>query len=231
MPLPANIRLIGTSHIAQESIEEIKKTLQELQPEIVALELDAQRAMALLEERKRKVSLRDILKIGWRGFIFAKIGQYVQEKLGEKVGVSPGADMKSAFLWAKKNQKNIALIDQPITITLKRFSQTLTWKEKFRFVGDLFKGLFFGKQQLRKLGLGSFNLKKVPAKDLIEKMMLQVKENYPSVYKVLVEERNRFMVRQVVKLLRENPGKKIVVVVGAGHLQGMQELLKKVEVV
>ena len=230
MPFP--ITLIGTSHIAEESIKEIKKTLEDLQPDIVAVELDAQRAASLLqEEKKRKLSFHDIFHIGLRGFLFAKIGQYVQEKLGEKVGVSPGSEMKTALLWAQKNKKEVALIDQSLQVTLKRFSKVLTWKEKFRFVGDFLRGMLFSKKQFQRLGLDKMNLKKVPSQELIKKMMGEVKERYPSIYTVLVEERNKYMVKQLVRLLRQHTGKKIVAIVGAGHKEGMEELLKKVEVV
>ncbi|MBI2666740.1 TraB/GumN family protein, partial [Candidatus Woesearchaeota archaeon] len=222
------ITLIGTSHISEESIKEIKSTLEGLQPDIVAVELDAQRAASLLSEEKRKISMGDAFHIGLRGYLFAKIGQYVQEKLGEKVGVSPGAEMKTALLWAKKNKKEVALIDQPIQITLKKFSQNLGWKEKFRFVGDFFLGIFAGKKQLKKWNISSIDLRKVPTQELIHEMMHQMKSRYPSLYKVLVEERNRYMVKQLVKLLREKQGKKIVAVIGAGHKKGMEELLKKV---
>ena len=47
----------------------------------------------------------------------------------------------------------------------------------------------------------------------------------------LVEERNKYMVRQLVRLMKEYPGKKILAVVGAGHEKGMRELLLKVDVV
>ena len=229
MPFP--ITLIGTSHIAEESIKKIKKTLEDLQPDIIAVELDSHRAAALLEEKKRKLSVHDIFHIGLRGFLFAKIGQYVQEKLGEKVGIAPGSEMKTALLWAQKNKKEVALIDQPLQVTLKRFSKALTWKEKFRFVGDFLRGILFSKKQLQRLGLDKINLKKVPSQELIKKMMEEVKERYPSIYTVLVEERNKYMVKQLVRLLRQHTGKKIVAIVGAGHKEGMEELLKKVEVV
>ena len=54
---------------------------------------------------------------------------------------------------------------------------------------------------------------------------------YPSIYNVLVEERNRYMIKKLIKLLRENPDQKILVIVGAGHEEGMKELLLKVDVV
>ena len=37
------IKIIGTSHISKQSVSEIKKAMIEFKPDIVAIELDAQR--------------------------------------------------------------------------------------------------------------------------------------------------------------------------------------------
>ncbi len=226
-----SVHIIGTSHIAQESINEIKKAFSELKPDVVAVELDAGRAQGLMSGVKARVSLANIAQIGVKGYLFAKIGQIVQQKLGQSIGISPGTEMKTAMELAKKEHLKIALIDQPIQKTLRNFSKELTWKEKFRFLGDVFKGLLFPKRQMRKIGLDHLDLSKVPEGKLITLMMTQLKDRYPSIYKTLVEDRNKYMVKQIIKLLRENPDKKILVVVGAGHKEGMEELLLKVDVV
>ena len=226
-----NLKIIGTSHIAKESVGEIRDAVSSWKPDIVAVELDLQRASALMTEEKSKVSLTMILKIGVKGYVFAKIGQFVQQKLGKFVGVSPGSEMKTALELARKEKLEVAFIDQPIQITLKKFSKYLTWKEKFRFVYDILKGLLFPKKQIKAFGFEKFDLSKVPEKEVINKMMKMMKKTYPNVYRALVSDRNKYMVKNIVKLLRKNPGKKILVVVGAGHQEGMEELLLKVEVV
>lgn len=226
-----NVYIIGTSHIARQSIREITNYITEEKPDVIALELDSSRASALLQQQKNKVSLAQIGQIGLKGYLFVKIGQYVQQKLGKMVGVSPGAEMKTALLLARKHQKEVAFIDQPLPVTLKNFSKALSWKEKWRFLADLLQGLLFPQKQLKEFGLAKFDLKKVPEKEVIQKMVGQLRERYPNVYKTLVEERNKYMVRQLVKLLRLHPGRKILAVVGAGHQEGMEELLLKVDVV
>ncbi len=226
-----SVHIIGTSHISKQSVREIKEAISLQKPDIVAVELDAERAYVLLNGEKTKLSLKDILHIGVKGFIFAKIGQILQQKLGKMVGVSPGTEMKTALEEAQKNKIPIALIDQPIKVTLKNFSKKLTWREKFRFLGDIIKGVLFPKRQLKEAGLEDFDLTKVPEKKLIAVMMKQLKERYPNVYKTLVEDRNQYMVKKIIKLLRENSEKKILVVVGAGHKEGMEELLLKVDVI
>jgi pheromone shutdown-related protein TraB len=216
--------LIGTSHIAQQSIQQIKQTIIELKPDIVALELDPQRFQALLTNQKSRVHLADIRRIGFKGFLFAVIGAYLQKKLGKMVGISPGSEMLTAIKLAKKHQIPLALIDQDITLTLQRFSQTLTWKERFHFVADIFKGLFFRKKQLKKIGY--LDLTKVPPKEVVKKLINEMKQRYPNIYKVLVEERNKVMIRNLRYLFKENPDKKIMTVVGAGHEDAIKKAFK-----
>ncbi|MBT3836037.1 hypothetical protein HOD05_02090 [Candidatus Woesearchaeota archaeon] len=226
-----NLTILGTSHIAKQSVNEIKNFIETHKPDVVAVELDLQRAAALMQEQKNKVSIADILQIGLKGYIFVKIGQIVQEKLGKMVGVAPGSDMKTAMNLARKEKLDLAFIDQPIRITLKNFSKKLTWRERFRFLGEMIKGLLFPKKQMRDMGLNNFDLSKVPAEEVIEKLVGQMKKKYPSVYKTLISDRNKYMVRALVKLMRKHPDKKILAVVGAGHKKGMEALLLKVDVV
>jgi len=225
-----HLKIIGTSHIAAQSIEEITRAVQEFQPDIIAVELDHQRAVALMQEQKSKMSIRDITKIGIRGYAFVKIGHYVQQKLGKAVGVAPGSEMKAALQLAHKNNLKAVLIDQPINKTLKNFSKELTWKEKGTFIMDLLKGLFTPKKQIKKYGMEEFDLRTVPDQKVILKLIDQMKKQYPSIYKTLIADRDKYMVKQLVKLIRENPEKKILAVVGAGHKEGMEKLLLKVDV-
>ena len=216
-----NLILVGTSHISPESISEVKKIIAEKKPGFVAVELDKGRFQGLMESKgkRKRVSFQELKKLGVSGFLFSLFGAYIEEKLGKVVGTKPGAEMKAAIHEAAKVQAKILLIDQEISITIKRLFKTLTWKEKFRFVGDVFSGL---------LGFGEkveFDLRKVPKGELIEKLIDQVKDRYPSVYKVLIEERNVFMAKKLRHYMLTFPEQTIVAVIGAGHQKGMYEAL------
>lgn len=223
-------KIVGTSHISRESVAEIEQAIIDFEPQIVAIELDIKRAIALTSNKKAKSNFRDIFKIGVKAFIFVKVGQYVQQKLGKMVGVIPGSEMKAAMFLAKKKKLKIALIDQPIDITLKKLSKAFTWREKWNFIKDIFRGIFFRKKQLEKLGLDEgevLDLTKVPSEKLIKKLLKSMKRNYPSIYEVILEGRNRYMVKALININKKNPGEKILVVVGAAHKNGMDKLLSK----
>lgn len=219
-----NVTLIGTSHIARQSVKEVKEYIEKEKPDIVAVELDAKRLPALFAKKRERMPLSAIFKIGMKGYLFSVLGAWAERKLGELVGMKPGAEMKQALILAKKHKLKIALIDQDIERTLKRLSQQLTWKEKWRFVEDVIKGLVFRKP------LVEFDLRTVPESEVITKMVNHVKKRYPNIYNVLIKERNKVMVKNLVTISRKNPDKRIVAVIGAGHKEDVQKDLNKIDV-
>jgi len=222
-----NLILIGTSHIAKQSMHEVTSAIETEKPEIIAIELDKRRYYALTHNIKRKVSLLDIKVIGLKGFLFNIIGAWIEKKLGKMVGVEPGSEMMTAINLAKKHNIKIELIDQDIELTLQRISKELTWKERLNFVIDILKGIFLRKSELRKLGITNIDLTRVPSKSLIKKLTKIMKERYPGLYRVLVEERNNVMAANLKKIMEDFPDKKIVAVIGAGHEDELMDLIKE----
>ena len=222
-----NLTIIGTSHIAKQSLKEVEDAINRIKPEYIAIELDKKRYYALTSGEKRKLRLSDIWRIGFKGYLFNVIGAWVERKLGNLVGVSPGSEMIKAINLAKLHNSKVALIDQDIEITLKRFSKAMPFKEKWNLFVDILKGIFFGKRELKKMGINNIDLTKVPSKSLIKKLMQKVKDRYPSVYRVLIEERNHVLANNLRYLMQTHPESKIVAVIGAGHEEDVMKLIKK----
>ena len=215
-----NLTILGTSHIAKQSLRQVKRAIIEGKPKIVALELDRKRLAALLEKEPPKARIRDIKRIGIKGFLFSLIGAWAEKKLGKETGVSPGSEMKLAYEIARKKDAKIMLIDQDIEVTLRKISRRLTWKEKWRFVVDVFKAVVLRKREV------IFDLRKVPSAKVIKKLTSKVKERYPNVYSVLVEERNAIMAKNIAKLCIDYPDEKILAIIGAGHEKEIMEMVK-----
>jgi pheromone shutdown-related protein TraB len=214
-----NLNIIGTSHVAIQSIKEVEQVILDIKPNIVAIELDPKRFQSLIHKKKTKLRLRDIQKVGFKGFLFNALGAWIENKLGKSVGILPGSEMKKAVETAYKIKADLALIDQDIEITLKKLSQTLTWKEKFRFLIDILKSLF-AKNKIK------FDLTKVPDEKTIKMLTNQVRKRYPSFYKVLIKDRNFFMAKALYNLMIKDTNKKIVAVVGAGHEKDLISIIK-----
>jgi pheromone shutdown-related protein TraB len=217
-----NITIIGTSHIAKSSIEQVKTTIEVQKPDIVAIELDKGRAHSLMSDERSSVSWHSISRIGLKGYLFAKLGHWVEHKLGKVVGVAPGSEMKQAILSARMAKAQLALIDQPIQRTLARFSKAFSWREKLQLIWDILSAPF-KKKRIR------FDLRKVPSHKLIDEMLREVEFKYPNIYRVLITERNEVMARRLYAMSALNPDRKILAIIGAGHVRGILKLLKQKE--
>lgn len=204
-----NLIIIGTSHISPESVKSVESLILDKKPAVVAIELDKGRFLGLMAGEKSKIGLKEIKRIGIKGYLFAKLGQWIEKKLGSRIGVSPGDEMIKAAKTAEAIKSKIALIDQPIEATLKKFSKRITWKEKLRFIWDLLTGWFRNDMKIK------VDLKKVPEENVIEQMIDIVRRRYPNVYDVLIAERNVIMAKHLNKLMQNYNS--VIAVIGAGH--------------
>lgn len=217
--------LVGTSHVAKESVNEINIVLENENYDIeaVAIELDIDRLQSILSKKKQKENFFEIIKqIGVFGYLFAKLASSMQKKVGQNLGIEPGVDMKTAYLKAREKKLPTALIDIPIYITLRKLSSIPFFKKM-----EMFFKLFtvgFNKKNRKKM---IFDVNGgVPSQKKIDQMLDVVKNEVPLFYNILIEDRNRYMVNKLLKI-KENHQGKILVVVGAGHISGMVEILKK----
>ena len=218
-----NVKIIGSSHIAKQSKEEIKRYILEEKPDIVALELDMTRFRNLFR-KSRKLRLKDFRGMGLFGGLFGFIGSHLQKKLGSRVGMKPGVDMKTAALAAKKIKARIFLIDRNLRVTLHRLSTGMSGWEKAKLVGYI---IFGGFSKENRKWMKKIDLTKVPADELIVKLTKQLKKKFPKLYKILVKERNEIMAKNLKFIHKKYPDKKIVAVVGAAHTKDIEKLLRR----
>ncbi|MBI4155037.1 TraB/GumN family protein [Candidatus Woesearchaeota archaeon] len=214
-----NLIIIGTSHISPESIKEVQNTITKEYPDLIALELDPLRFKSLIATKTSKLRIRDIFKIGLKGFIINLIGAWIEKKLGKIVNTKPGDEMRAAIKLAKENNIKIALIDQDIRITLKKLSKRITWKEKLNLLKEILKALFKRKRKL------PFDITKVPPQKIIANLTKKIKKNYPSIYLTLIEERNYILAKNLYNIMKHH--NKIIAVIGAGHEKEVLEIIIK----
>ena len=209
---PGEVIIIGTSHISRKSVDEVTREILKQKPDVVALELDMHRAHALVT-KPRSPGLKDIRRMGARGFLLAWLGYWLQQRLGKIAGIAPGSEMRAAMKAARQTGARLAFIDQDISLTMKRLSRELKWKERFKIV----LGLFFGKKL--KIDVEQ------PSSQSVRQIIAYLKKHYPALHRVLIEERNRYMAIRLAEISKS--GMSVIAVVGRGHKDGLERLLKK----
>ncbi len=220
------IILLGTAHVSKKSRELVEKTIEEEKPDIVGIELDKGRYKALKSgEKFEQLNIIELIKSGqaWV-FLINIILKNFQRQVGKQLGEKPGSEMIAALNAAEEKKLRVALLDRDVKITLKRAFSFLTLGEKIRFVTDTFVGLFSKDEKNR---ISEELVEKLKEKDTLNALMQKMGHEYPTIKKVLVDERDQYIAHNISKL----PGKKILAVLGAGHLEGVESSIgKKVDI-
>lgn len=213
------IVLVGTAHVSKKSVELVKETIQREKPDAVGVELCKQRLEQLRHEKKWKET--DVLKIIKTGrvylFLINLLLSNMQRKFGKAVGIKPGSEMLAAVQAAEKKHIPVVLLDRDIKVTMKRAFALMGILEKLKFFTSLFFG-FFSKESER---ITSREIEELKKKDMMTKLMEELSKEVPNMKKVLVDERDEFIAQQILG----SKAKKIVAVVGIGHIEGIKRHL------
>jgi len=211
-----NLRILGTAHVATASVEAVRHHIAEYQPDIVAVELCKSRHDALTSDRRLdKEGLLKVVKEGKAPLVLIQsLLAAEQRKLGLDEGQQPGAELIAAVEEAKAAGLEVALVDRDIQVTLRRAWKNMRFIEKFRVLKSL---------------LGQDDGEEVPDvntllddSDLLSSLMEELRGFSPGAGKVLIDERDEYLATKISAL---NSDKKVLAVVGAGHLAGIEEYL------
>ena len=84
-PQPSQIIIVGTAHVSEKSVNEVKDTIEREKPDIVAVELCKSRYDSLKGEVKdSEIPIKDILRGGKiYYFLVHLLLAYVQKKIGD----------------------------------------------------------------------------------------------------------------------------------------------------
>ncbi len=218
-----NIILVGTAHISKDSVKEVKEVIEKYKPDIVAVELCKRRYDAITKKDKwENTPVTQLLKSNNSYLMLAQTFlSSIQRKLGKEYGVEPGSEMIAAMNEAEKYGLEVALIDRDISITLKRAWRKMGIREKFRLSWEFLKAIVgFGEEELEEL-----DLEKLMDQDVISTLMEEFGKIAPSATNVLIHERDKYISQKILN--ESKKGKKVVAVVGAGHIKGIKKHLEK----
>ncbi|WP_435156151.1 TraB/GumN family protein [Haladaptatus sp. DFWS20] len=137
-----SVRVVGTAHVSEKSVERVEEAIEAEQPDTVAVELDEGRYKQMQGEVADDLEPSDLLH-GNTVFQFLAYWMlsYVQARMGDEFDIKPGADMKAAIEVAKRTGSDVALVDRDIQMTIQRFWARMTFREKMRMVGSLALGV------------------------------------------------------------------------------------------
>ena len=219
------LTIIGTAHVSEESVNEVKDAIYEQQPDVVAIELDRGRYTRLKNEMAGievddTISVTQIIKENKVGLFFTTtLLGYFQSKVGADVDVKPGSEMIGAIEASEDLGIPIALIDREIGTTLQRALNKMGFVEKAKFLYGLIASVFgFGDEE-------DVDIEELKNPDNLDELMEMFKDEAPSVHEVLVHERDAYLAAKIMRLPQDH----VIAVVGAGHKPGIEKYLDNPE--
>jgi pheromone shutdown-related protein TraB len=207
------IILVGTAHVSRDSVEEVRRAIQEETPDRVCVELDEGRLTSMSQGASwQNLNIGKVIREG-KGFLLMAnlVLSSFQRRLGRDLGVKPGEEMLAAVEASRELGVPFSLCDRAIQVTLRRaWGRTGLWG-KLKMLSAMIASVFTNEK------LTAEDIEKLKEKDVLQSMMEELSGFLPAAKAVLIDERDTYLAARILQA----EGKKIVAVVGAGHLPGI----------
>ena len=221
--------VLGTAHVSRSSMEAVDALLAHEHFDAVAVELCESRAQSMRDpEAFKQMDLFKVIREGKAGMVAASLVlSTFQKRLADQSGIQPGAEMKAAMDGAAERNLPLWLIDREVGTTLKRAWRSVGFWQRFGLLGGLLASVFEREE------IAQVEIEKLKQGDLLESAFSEFASESKPLYESLIGERDAFMAArlrqeaaQSVPIDPATPGRRVLVVIGAGHLKGLCTLLR-----
>ena len=213
------IILVGTAHVSQNSVEEVKNIIETESPDRVCIELDDGRMKSKTDKKSyENMDIRKVIREGRGFFLLANTAlASFQRRMGAQTGTKPGEEILGAAEIAKEAGIPVSLCDRDIQTTFKRaWAKSSLWN-KCKLLATLISAAFSNEE------ITPEELEQLKNQDTLQTLMQEMAKELPMVKEVLIDERDQYLGRSIF----EAPGKKKVAVIGAGHTNGVISTIEK----
>uniref|UniRef100_A0A646QG71 TraB domain-containing protein n=1 Tax=Hemiscolopendra marginata TaxID=943146 RepID=A0A646QG71_9MYRI len=232
----SKVYLVGTAHFSLESQDDVAKTIEATQPDVVMVELCKGRVNILqldektiLEEAKSMNLDKVRVAIRQNGFIQGVMYLLLlsmSAHFTKQLGMAPGGEFRRAFAEAKKVPGClIHLGDRPIQITFQRAIAALSWWQKLRLAWFMITS---------KEPISKEEVERCKQRDLLEELLAEMTGEFPALSQVFVKERDIYLTHSLhlaANSVRGSYSKSnmvpvpavVVGIVGMGHVPGIME--------
>ena len=209
--------LLGTAHVSRRSVETVRAMIRDGDFDAVAVELCSTRYRTLTDDEGwQDLDVFQVLREGRGGMMMASLalGAY-QRRIASQLGVEPGAEMRAAIEEAGERGLPVQLVDRELGTTLRRAIHRLPWWQRYGIIAGIFLSLLSREEVTEE------EIERLKEGDVLQETFRELSDDSPRLYEALIAERDRFM---AARLRAENAGaegRRVLVVIGAGHLEGL----------
>jgi pheromone shutdown-related protein TraB len=212
-----NLRIVGTAHISKKSIETVLAEIKDWQPDVIAVELCESRLKALKEpEKLESETLLEIVKKGKAPMVILQSALAAeQRRMGLTTGEKPGAELLAAVNAAEKGNIPVELVDRDVVITLRRAWKKMGFGEKWKVLYAMLWA-----EDDEEILIDDL----LEDSDMLSNMLEEARDIAPGAGYALIDERDIYLSEKIRQIRHKG---RILAVVGAGHVTGIKENLKK----
>jgi pheromone shutdown-related protein TraB len=213
--------LLGTAHVSPASVAAVREAAATGGHDAIAVELCPARLEALDGKRTwTDLDLFRIIREGKAGLVMANLAlSGYQRRIAEQFGIEPGAEMKAAVDAARQSGVPLQLVDRDLSTTLRRTYHAVPWYKRFMLTSGLIASSLSSDE------LDEKSIERLKEGDILESTFTEFAEQSPELYQSLIAERDRYMAARLRSENLGQTGRRVLVVVGAGHLKGLSQQL------
>lgn len=214
--------ILGTAHVSRASAEAVKEMAESGEYDAIAVELCQARFDALTSERNwSDLDLYRVIRERKAGLVMANLAlSAYQRRIAEQFGIEPGAEMRAAALAAKEKGLTLQLVDRDLATTLKRSYANVPWYKRIYLMTGMALGMVSSDE------IDEESIEKLKEGDILESTFTEFAEHSPELYESLIAERDRYMAARLREENIEAIHKNVLVVIGAGHMDGLSRHLE-----
>ena len=214
--------IIGTAHVSRASAEAVKELAESGDYNAIAVELCQARYDALTAERKwTDLDLYKIIREGKAGLVMANLAlSAYQRRIADQFGIEPGAEMRAAAVAAKEKDLPLQLVDRDLATTLRRSYANVPWYKRLYLMAGLALGMVSSDE------IDEDAIEKLKEGDILESTFTEFAEQSPELFEALIAERDRYMAARLREENMDSTDRKVLVVIGAGHMEGLANHLQ-----
>ena len=214
----SEVTLIGTAHVSQLSVEMVEEYISSGDYDCIAVELCPPRLENITNQNWWKnLDIYQVFKKKKAGLLLINLALTAyQKRLAQRIGVEAGKEMIRAVELANNKDLRLEVIDRNISTTLHRLITEVSFWQKLKIVGGMITGIFVGEE------ISEEQIEDLKQGDMLHSVVSEFGEELPEIKRVLIDERDAYMVGRLEQISASpNSPRKILALVGAGHLLGM----------
>jgi pheromone shutdown-related protein TraB len=215
------ITLLGTAHVSTASADAARNLASDPDYDALAVELCASRHRALIDpDALARLDLLEVLRKGQAPMVIATLalGAF-QQRVAERVGIEPGAELRALVDEADRSERPLVLLDREIGTTLRRSYRAVPFWQRLNLFGGLIGSV------ISRAEVDPEEIERLKQGDVLDSAFGEFAAEAGDLYQPLIDERDRYMAARLREAIETHGYRRMLAVVGAGHLAGVSRYL------